>query len=246
MFFLWFFFQKQTQVERQKIVAEFQQLRQFLEEQERLLLAQLQKMDEEIVRLQTDTVTKLSAQISRLSQVIGELEGKCQKPGSEFLQQGHHGTLFLPSCEKGQAQRPEEMAPELEERVRGFSQKVIVLLETLREFKGNISLMTSARLARLKLSQSPSIRWSVGRGKTPGSHCPTPQRDLTLAPVCWAVRASPWGDITGRRRWGMGDTGLWGWPESLPRAGSGLWGGAGVSSRLSLTLRTPYPCAPPA
>ncbi|CAM4652559.1 unnamed protein product [Caretta caretta] len=39
----------QTQTKRQKIVSEFQQLRQFLEEQERLLLAQLEKLDKEIV-----------------------------------------------------------------------------------------------------------------------------------------------------------------------------------------------------
>ncbi|XP_075765582.1 uncharacterized protein LOC142820481 [Pelodiscus sinensis] len=79
-------YKKWTQAERQRIVAEFQQLRQFLEEQERLLLAQLEKLDEEIGRLQTDTVRKLSAQISRISKGISELEGKCQKPASEFLQ----------------------------------------------------------------------------------------------------------------------------------------------------------------
>uniref|UniRef100_A0A8C3T2J9 Uncharacterized protein n=1 Tax=Chelydra serpentina TaxID=8475 RepID=A0A8C3T2J9_CHESE len=78
--------QKQTQTERQKIVSEFQQLRQFLEEQERLLLARLEKLDEEIVRLQNENVRKLSEQISRLSELISELEGKCQKPASEFLQ----------------------------------------------------------------------------------------------------------------------------------------------------------------
>nr|XP_014435936.1 E3 ubiquitin-protein ligase TRIM41-like [Pelodiscus sinensis] len=76
---------KQTQAERQKIVAEFQQLRHFLEEQEQLLLAQLQKLEEEIMRTQTDTVRKLSAQISRLVSLIRELEGKLQKPASEFL-----------------------------------------------------------------------------------------------------------------------------------------------------------------
>uniref|UniRef100_A0A8C3T744 Zinc finger protein RFP n=1 Tax=Chelydra serpentina TaxID=8475 RepID=A0A8C3T744_CHESE len=80
------FIQKQTQAERQKIVSEFQQLRQFLEEQERLLLAQLEKLDEEIVRIQNENVSKLSEEISRLSELISEMEGKCQKPASEFLQ----------------------------------------------------------------------------------------------------------------------------------------------------------------
>nr|XP_025039297.1 E3 ubiquitin-protein ligase TRIM7-like [Pelodiscus sinensis] len=77
---------KQTQAERKKIVAEFQQLWQFLEEQERLLLAQLEQLNEETGRLQTDTVRKLSVQISHLSEQIGELEGTCQKSASEFLQ----------------------------------------------------------------------------------------------------------------------------------------------------------------
>uniref|UniRef100_A0A8C3HM01 RING-type E3 ubiquitin transferase n=1 Tax=Chrysemys picta bellii TaxID=8478 RepID=A0A8C3HM01_CHRPI len=77
---------KQTQTERQKIVSEFQQLRQFLEEQERLLLAQLEKLDEEMVKIQKENVTKLSEEISRLSELIREMEGKCQKPASEFLQ----------------------------------------------------------------------------------------------------------------------------------------------------------------
>uniref|UniRef100_K7FA61 Zinc finger protein RFP-like n=1 Tax=Pelodiscus sinensis TaxID=13735 RepID=K7FA61_PELSI len=77
---------KRTRAERQKIVAEFQQLRQFLKEQERLLLAQLQKLDEMIVKAQTDTVTKLSEQIFQLSELIGKLEKTYQKPASEFLQ----------------------------------------------------------------------------------------------------------------------------------------------------------------
>uniref|UniRef100_A0A452HVT4 Zinc finger protein RFP n=1 Tax=Gopherus agassizii TaxID=38772 RepID=A0A452HVT4_9SAUR len=77
---------KQIQTERQKIVSEFQQLREFLEEQERLLLAQLEKLDEEIVRIQNENVSKLSEEISRLSELISEMEGKCQKPASEFLQ----------------------------------------------------------------------------------------------------------------------------------------------------------------
>ncbi|XP_044840041.1 zinc finger protein RFP-like, partial [Mauremys mutica] len=77
---------KQTQTERQKIVSVFHQLRQFLEEQERLLLAQLEKLDKEIVRIQNKNVSKVSKQISRLSELISEMEGKCQKPASEFLQ----------------------------------------------------------------------------------------------------------------------------------------------------------------
>uniref|UniRef100_K7G362 Uncharacterized protein n=1 Tax=Pelodiscus sinensis TaxID=13735 RepID=K7G362_PELSI len=113
------------------IVAEFQQLQQFLEEQERLLLAQLEKLDEEIGRFQTDTVRKLSVQISCLSEGIGELEGTCQKPTSEFLQDIRS---TLSRGDMGQFQLP-EISPDLEEQLSSFSQKTIALSETLREFK---------------------------------------------------------------------------------------------------------------
>uniref|UniRef100_A0A452HY02 RING-type E3 ubiquitin transferase n=1 Tax=Gopherus agassizii TaxID=38772 RepID=A0A452HY02_9SAUR len=71
---------------RQKIMSEFEQLHQFLREQERLLLARLAELDQEIVKLQDENVTKLSKEISHLSEQISELEGKCRQPASEFLQ----------------------------------------------------------------------------------------------------------------------------------------------------------------
>ncbi|XP_050777241.1 zinc finger protein RFP-like [Gopherus flavomarginatus] len=126
---------KQTQTERQKIVSEFQQLQQFLEEQERLLLAHLEKLDEEIVRIQNENISKFSEQISHLSELISEMEGNCQKPASEFLQDVKS---TLSRCEKRKFQQPEEISPELEEQVSGFSQKAIALLETLRKFKDTL------------------------------------------------------------------------------------------------------------
>nr|XP_014429123.1 zinc finger protein 75A-like isoform X2 [Pelodiscus sinensis] len=44
----------------------------------------------------------------------------------------------LSRCEMGQFQLPEEISPELEEQVRGFSQKMIALLGRLREFKDTL------------------------------------------------------------------------------------------------------------
>ncbi|XP_030399631.1 zinc finger protein RFP-like [Gopherus evgoodei] len=126
---------KQTQTERQKIVSEFHALRQFLKEQERLLLAQLEKLDEEIVRIQNENVSKLSEEISHLSELISEMEGKCQKPVSEFLQDVRS---TLRRCKKRKLQQPEEISPELEEPVSGFSQKTIELLEALRKFKDTL------------------------------------------------------------------------------------------------------------
>uniref|UniRef100_A0A674JQB6 Zinc finger protein RFP-like n=1 Tax=Terrapene triunguis TaxID=2587831 RepID=A0A674JQB6_9SAUR len=81
----------QTQTERQKIVSEFQQLRQFLEEQERLLLAQLEKLEKEIPKIQNDNASKLSEEISCLSNLISEMEGKGQEPTNDFLSSHREG-----------------------------------------------------------------------------------------------------------------------------------------------------------
>ncbi|XP_067394705.1 zinc finger protein RFP-like, partial [Emydura macquarii macquarii] len=123
---------KWTETKRQKILSEFQQLQQFLQERERLLLAQLEKLDKEILKIRNDNVTKLSEEISRVNKLISELEGKCQKPASEFLKDVRS---TLSRCEKGKLQQPVAISPELEKGLRDFSQKTVGLMETVRKFK---------------------------------------------------------------------------------------------------------------
>ncbi|XP_074827427.1 zinc finger protein RFP-like isoform X2 [Natator depressus] len=211
-------YKKQTETERQKIMSEFHQLRQFLEEQERLLLAQLEKLDKEIVKIQNENITKLSERISRLSELISEMEGKCQKPASEFLQDVR---ITLSRCEKGKFQQPEEISPELEEQVSDFSQKTIVLMETLRKFKDtlpsaleslgahrqvNVTLDPDTAHPDLVLSEGgKSVRWGNTRQQLPD----TPERfdtelwvlsceGFTTGRHCWEV------EVEGGRYWAVG------------------------------------------
>uniref|UniRef100_A0A8C4Y572 TRI27 protein n=1 Tax=Gopherus evgoodei TaxID=1825980 RepID=A0A8C4Y572_9SAUR len=79
-------FQKQLETEKQKIVSEFQQLRQFLEEQEQLRLAQLEELNQEIEKGRAEYVVKISEELSSFSSLISEMEQKSQQPASEFLQ----------------------------------------------------------------------------------------------------------------------------------------------------------------
>ncbi|XP_064900200.1 E3 ubiquitin-protein ligase TRIM7 [Columba livia] len=73
--------------ERQKLLLEFEKLRQFLQEQERLLLAQLDKMESNVGRRQNDNITDLSREIALLNKLIAELEEKIQQPMLEFLKE---------------------------------------------------------------------------------------------------------------------------------------------------------------
>ncbi|XP_034645075.1 zinc finger protein RFP-like [Trachemys scripta elegans] len=108
---------RQTEVERQLVVSECERLHQFLAEQERLLLARLGEMDEEIGRRREENATRLCKEISQLSTMIMELEGKCQQPVLELLQ-GVRSTMSR--GEKATSLHPAPKSPELEKRIRDF------------------------------------------------------------------------------------------------------------------------------
>uniref|UniRef100_A0A670HXU0 Zinc finger protein RFP-like n=1 Tax=Podarcis muralis TaxID=64176 RepID=A0A670HXU0_PODMU len=80
--------QKQTGAEREKMVAEFRRLRQFLEEQEKLLLAQMAEVEKEIATKREEHLARLSRELSSLDSLIWEMEEKLQEPASELLQTG--------------------------------------------------------------------------------------------------------------------------------------------------------------
>ncbi|XP_061469464.1 zinc finger protein RFP-like [Rhineura floridana] len=76
----------QIDAERGKTVAEFRWLRQFLEEQEKLLLAQMEEVAKEIARKRDEHLARLSEDLSCLESTIQEMEDKHWKPASELLQ----------------------------------------------------------------------------------------------------------------------------------------------------------------
>nr|XP_023961333.1 zinc finger protein RFP-like isoform X4 [Chrysemys picta bellii] len=207
-----------TEAEREEIVAQFKQLHQFLEKEERLLLARLGDLEKEIVKLQDENITKLSAEISRLSELISEMEGKCQQPASEFLQDVRS---TLSRCEKGKFQKPVAISPDLAKRLGDFTQKNIVLKETLKKFQDALmfELQTASKWISVNVTLDPDTahpqlilsedRKHVRRGNTPQRLPNNPERfdpepcvltceGFTSGRHCWEV------EMGGGRCWAVG------------------------------------------
>nr|XP_056700997.1 zinc finger protein RFP-like [Euleptes europaea] len=72
--------------EKQKVRSAIGKMRKILEEKEQAWLSQLEEMEKEMKERKEENVRRLSEEISHLSRLITEMEGKCQQPSNEFLQ----------------------------------------------------------------------------------------------------------------------------------------------------------------
>ncbi|CAM2109017.1 unnamed protein product [Caretta caretta] len=129
---------KQTEAERQKIIAEWKELRGFLEEQEQLLLSQLEELARAIVKRRDEGVSRPSGEISLLG-------GKGQQQPRSQSPQGAGCTES--SREDGPFQKPEPGFAELEKRLSDFSLKSAILQEVLLGFKETLRLELESNTA---------------------------------------------------------------------------------------------------
>ncbi|XP_009277072.1 PREDICTED: tripartite motif-containing protein 7 [Aptenodytes forsteri] len=256
----------QTEVERQKTVAKFRQLRRFLKDQELALLARLGELDREMMRREEEEETKMSGEISLLNILICEMEKMLEQPASSFLQDARS---TVDRWEMGSARRMTETFSDLEQRLHVISRQNDVLGETLGRFqdvlpselekeqgpslggdgKAFVTLDPDTANAQLVLSRDRrGVRWTDAGQDLPttpqrfdASCCVLGCRGFAAGRHCWEV------EVAKGRTWALGvarcSVPRKGWLEFRPEKGIWAMGRCGNRYRAFTSPITTFPAA---
>ncbi|ELW47095.1 Tripartite motif-containing protein 15, partial [Tupaia chinensis] len=181
-----------TQIEskKQQVEAAFESLQQELGRQQRLLLARLRELEEQIWRERDDYISKVSEEVARLGAQVKELEEKCQQPASELLQDVR---VNQSRCEMKTFVSPEAISPELVKKIRNLHRMILALPEMMETFSGAITLDPQTASRSLVLSEDRrSVRYTRQKQNVPDS----PRRFDGLPAVLGSR-----GFSSGRHRW---------------------------------------------
>ncbi|XP_042306648.1 E3 ubiquitin-protein ligase TRIM7-like isoform X2 [Sceloporus undulatus] len=139
---------KQTKTEKEKTVLAFRRMRQFLEEKEKLLLAQMEETEKEISAKREEHLAILSEELSSLEGLIWEMKERHQQPASELLQD--IGS-FLQGHEKKMFENPVAFPPALKWKIWDFCDISSFLEGVMKKFRDTLESGLQQEKAKVTL-----------------------------------------------------------------------------------------------
>ncbi|XP_053144332.1 tripartite motif-containing protein 10-like isoform X2 [Hemicordylus capensis] len=150
---------RQAKTDMQTVVAEFKELHQFLEEQERLFLARVEKVNKEVVKKREKHVAELSEEISSCDSFIQEIEEKCKQPAEEFLQDIKSISQRCKEKEQKKVENPIAFRPGLKHKIQDISYQIPSMKRIVQHFRA--SLTSTCQMNRNNLTLDPETAHPV-------------------------------------------------------------------------------------
>ncbi|XP_054832463.1 uncharacterized protein LOC129327730 [Eublepharis macularius] len=125
----------QLEAEKQNIRIVFHRMHKFLQEKEQIRLAQLGELEKAVEERLEKNATQLSEEISRLGDLITEMEGKCQQPANEFLQDIRS---ILSRCENKEVKHTLANSPGLEEKINFYCERNGAVQKAMEHYKDSL------------------------------------------------------------------------------------------------------------
>ncbi|XP_068862256.1 E3 ubiquitin-protein ligase TRIM7-like [Aphelocoma coerulescens] len=187
--------------EAQRVRNTFEELQQFLKEQEKIFLAQLERMSQELLEKSHEYSSRVSERESLLDTVIAQIEEKRDQPVVEFLKDVGK---ILSSCEAAKAPIPEPVSPELQRSVESLSEMSQLMVDMVAKFKVSLQSQIDSEKETVTLdpeTASPHLTLSedyktirLGGGK---ENLPDTSKRFTGSPSVLGSR----GFTSGRHYW---------------------------------------------
>ncbi|XP_062978496.1 zinc finger protein RFP-like [Elgaria multicarinata webbii] len=149
---------EQIEAEREKTVVQFQQLRQFLEEQEKLLLVQMDEVEKEIARTWDERLAKISEKLSSVERMMQEMEEKRQLSASELLQDIRS---TLRKCEEKKFENSVVFSPALKWRIWEVCDTNPFLEGFMKQFQDSLKSGLQLKKANVSLDPDTAHPWLI-------------------------------------------------------------------------------------
>ncbi|KAM7035980.1 E3 ubiquitin-protein ligase TRIM7-like [Passerculus sandwichensis] len=148
-------------LELRRVLETFEELQQCLEDQKKILLAQLEQSSLELVKKSKKYTRRVLERQSLLDTVIAQIQEKEEQPAVEFLKDV--GTI-LSRYEAAKAPIPEPVSPELQKRIQSLTWKSQQVVDIVTKFREQVTLDPDTANPHLLLWPDCKSVW-VGAGK---------------------------------------------------------------------------------
>nr|XP_004671971.2 tripartite motif-containing protein 15 [Jaculus jaculus] len=119
---------------KQQVETAFERLYQELGDQQRLLLARMRGLEQQIWKERDEYITKVSKEVAQVEAQVEELKQKCQRPGSELVQDVR---VYQSRCEKTFV-NPEAISSDLAKKILELHRKILILPDMMKTFSENL------------------------------------------------------------------------------------------------------------